>query len=151
MSNQEFYDNHLVIYPSPVDRAAHLGLQFVHLPQTVYDRGHSAVNREEAKIVAHAVMEHYRQFPDKSLGVGTFSMKQQQAIDDEIELQRHTHPDMEDFFASTRDEHFFVKNLETIQGDERDVIFLSVGYGFDQFRRLSQNFGPLNREGVNAV
>jgi len=54
---------------------------------------------------------------------------------------------MEDFFTSTRDEHFFVKNLETIQGDERDVIFLSVGYGFDQFRRLSQNFGPLNREG----
>ena len=69
------------------------------------------------------------------------------AIVEEIELQRRTHPDMEDFFADAREEHFFVKNLETIQGDERDVIFLSIGYGFDQSRRLSQNFGPLNREG----
>jgi very-short-patch-repair endonuclease len=147
VSNQEFYDNQLLIYPSAIDRATHLGLQFVHLPQTLYDRGRSAVNREEAKAVARAVMEHYQQFPDKSLGVGTFSMKQQHAIVEEIELQRRTHPDMEDFFADAREEHFFVKNLETIQGDERDVIFLSMGYGFDQSRRLSQNFGPLNREG----
>jgi hypothetical protein len=147
VSNQEFYDNHLLIYRSPIDTAAHIGVQFVHLPQAIYDRGRSSVNREEARAVVQAALEHYRQFPDKSLGVGTFNIKQQQAILDEVELQLRLHPEMEDCFASTREEHFFVKNLETIQGDERDVIFLSVGFGFDASGRLSRNFGPLNHEG----
>ena len=147
VSNQEFYDNHLLIYPSPIDKAEHIGVQFVHLPHAIYDPGRSSVNREEAKAVVQASLEHYRQFPDKSLGVGTFNIKQQQAILDEVELQLRLHPEMEDFFASTKEEHFFVKNLETIQGDERDVIFLSIGFGFDSSRRLSRNFGPLNHEG----
>jgi very-short-patch-repair endonuclease len=86
-------------------------------------------------------------FSNKSLGVGTFNIKQQQAILEEVELQLRLHPEIEDFFKSTREEHFFVKNLETIQGDERDVIFLSIGFGFDESRRLTLNFGPLNHEG----
>jgi superfamily I DNA and/or RNA helicase len=147
VANQEFYDNRLLIYPSPIDKAEHLGVQFVHLPHAIYDRGRSSVNREEATAVAQAALDHYRQFPDKSLGVGTFNIKQQQAILEEVELQLRLHPEMEDFFVTTREEHFFVKNLETIQGDERDVIFLSVGFGLDQFGRLSRNFGPLNHEG----
>ena len=65
-----------------------------------------------------------------SLGVGAFSVKQQQAILDELEVLRRAHPDTEGFFNQAhRDEPFFVKNLENIQGDERDVIFISVGYG----------------------
>ena len=147
VSNQEFYENNLLIFPSPFQQVAHLGLKFVHLPGAVYDRGRSSTNRKEAQAVVHAVFEHYRHYPDKSLGIGTFNMKQQQAILDEVEIQLHQHPEMEPFFLSTRDEHFFVKNLETIQGDERDVIFLSIGYGKDTSGRLHRNFGPLNHEG----
>ncbi len=147
VSNQEFYDNNLQIFPSPIDSAAHLGLKFIHLPDAVYDRGRSSVNRKEAQAVVQAAFEHYREYPDKSLGIGTFNIKQQQAILDEVERQLRQNPEMEEYFASSRDEHFFVKNLETIQGDERDAIFLSIGYGFDQDRRLHKNFGPLNHEG----
>lgn len=147
VSNQEFYDNNLLIYPSVIDHATYLGLQFVYLPDAVYDRGRSSVNRKEARAVAEAAVEHYKLFPDKSLGVGTFNIKQQQAILEEIELQLRRNPEVEDFFSSNHHEHFFVKNLETIQGDERDVIFLSVGFGFDANRRLSRNFGPLNQGG----
>ena len=151
VSNQEFYDNQLLIYPSAVDKAEHLGLKLVHLPEALYDRGRSSVNRKEARAVAEAAIEHYHRYPDKSLGVGAFNIKQQQAILEEVELQLRLHPEMQEFFSSGRDEHFFVKNLETIQGDERDVIFLSIGFGFDEppgaNRRLNRNFGPLNHEG----
>lgn len=147
VSNQEFYDNRLLIYPSPIDKAEHLGLQFIHLPDTTYDRGRSSVNRKEARAVVEAALEHYRNFPDKSLGIGAFNIKQQQAILEEVELRLRLHPEMEDFFKSEREEHFFVKNLETIQGDERDVIFLSIGFGFNESGRLSLQFGPLTHEG----
>ena len=147
ISNQAFYENNLLIFPSPVDKAEHLGLKFVHVPDAVYDRGRSSTNKKEAEIVVKAAFAHYREHPDKSLGIGTFNMKQQQAILDEIERQLYHQPDMNEFFASTRDEHFFVKNLETIQGDERDTIFLSIGYGKDETGRLYRNFGPLNHEG----
>ncbi|MFC1944557.1 DUF3320 domain-containing protein [Chloroflexota bacterium] len=147
VSNQEFYDNQLLLYPSPIDKSEHLGLKFVHLPSTTYDRGRSSLNRGEARVVAEAALEHYRKFPDKSLGIGAFNIKQQQAILEEVELQIRLHPEMEQFFKSDRREHFFVKNLETIQGDERDVIFLSIGFGFNESGRLTLNFGPLNKDG----
>jgi superfamily I DNA and/or RNA helicase/very-short-patch-repair endonuclease len=147
VSNQEFYDNRLVIYPSPNDKMDHIGLKFIHLPDTIYDRGGSSVNRKEARTVAKMAIEHYRNYPNKSLGIGAFNIKQQQAILEEIELQIREHPEMEDFLKSDRYEHFFVKNLETIQGDERDFIFLSIGFGFDKSGRLSHNFGPVNRDG----
>jgi len=147
VSNREFYDNKLLVYPSSIDMAEELGLHFVHLPNAVYDRGRSSVNRMEARAVAEAAVEHYKKHPGRSLGVGTFNIKQQQAILEEIELQLHLNPEMEEYFSSDKEEHFFVKNLETIQGDERDVIFLSIGFGFDGDARLSRNFGPLNNEG----
>jgi len=147
VSNQQFYDNRLLIYPSSIDKSEYLGLKFIYLPDAVYDRGRSQVNRKEARAVAEAAVEHYRMFPDKSLGIGAFNIKQQQAILEEVELQLRLHPEMEDFFKSDRHEHFFVKNLETIQGDERDVIFLSIGFGFDESGRLTLNFGPLNNDG----
>jgi superfamily I DNA and/or RNA helicase len=125
----------------------HLGLKFVHLPDTVYDRGRSQVNRKEARIVAEAALDHYRKFPTKSLGIGAFNIKQQQAIQEEVELQLRLHPEMEAYFSRDRSEYCFVKNLETIQGDERDVIFLSIGFGRDAVGRMTLNFGPLNQEG----
>ncbi len=147
VSNQEFYDNNLYVFPSAIDKAEHLGLKFVHIPDSVYDRGKSSANRKEAQVVVKAAFDHYRNYPNKSLGIGTFSVKQQQAILDEFEVQFQQQPEMVEFFASNREEYFFVKNLETIQGDERDVIFISVGYGFGKDGKLHKNFGPLNNDG----
>ena len=147
VSNREFYENKLLIFPSAVDKSEELGLGFVLMKDTVYDRGRSSVNRKEAREVAKAAVDHYRRYPTKSLGIGAFNIRQQQAILEEIELQLIENREMEEFFRSDRDEHFFVKNLETIQGDERDVIFISVGFGFDENRKLSLNFGPLNQTG----
>lgn len=147
VSNQEFYDNKLYVFPSAIKKAEHLGLQFRHLPAAVYDRGKSATNRDEARAVVQAVCKHCKEYPDKSLGVGTFSSKQQQAIQDEIETQRANYPEMAEFVDRNGRDKFFVKNLETIQGDERDVIFISIGYGKDSNGKLHHNFGPLNGEG----
>lgn len=147
VSNQEFYDQRLVTYPSPMADIEHLGLKFVHLPDTIYERGRNSGNRKEAKLVAQAALEHFKENPNKSLGIGTFNAKQQQIIQEEVDMLLMDNPDMGKFFDSKRSDHFFVKNLETIQGDERDVIFISVGFGFDKDKKLSLNFGPLNREG----
>lgn len=147
VSNREFYENRLLTFPSAFDKIDSLGLHFIHLPNSVYDRGRSSINREEAREVAKAAVEHYRRFPEKSLGVGAFNIRQQQAILEEIELQLIENRNMEDLFSSSRHEHFFVKNLETIQGDERDVIFISVGFGFDENHKLSHHFGPINHAG----
>ncbi|NYB52664.1 MAG: DUF3320 domain-containing protein [Methanobacteriaceae archaeon] len=148
VSNQEFYNDNLLIYPSPSQDSDELGLKLVHLPDTVYDRGKTATNRAEAKEVIKAVFEHYQRYGDtKSLGVGTFNVRQQQALLEELELQLKLNPRMEKYFNHNLEEHFFIKNLETIQGDERDVILVSVGYGFDAEGRLSHNFGPVNQDG----
>ena len=148
LSNQEFYDNNLLIYPSPCHETTSLGLKFEYMEGTIYDRGRTSSNRQEARRVVEAAGDHYKKYGEtKSLGIGTFNIKQQQAILEEVELYLRKHPKLEKYFSSDMDEHFFVKNLETIQGDERDVIFISVGYGKDENGHLSLNFGPLNREG----
>jgi len=148
VSNLHFYENRLRAFPSAVDQHEEFGLHFRHMPATVYDRGKSGTNREEAKAVARAAMGHFRTWGEhRSLGVGTFNLKQQQTIQEEIEIELRANPELESFFRSDRAEHFFVKNLETIQGDERDVIFISIGYGRDALGRMSMNFGPLTHEG----
>jgi very-short-patch-repair endonuclease len=93
------------------------------------------------------VLEHFRSHPKQSLGVIAFNLPQQMRILDELERLRREHPEFEEFFRENRDEPFFVKNLENVQGDERDVIFLSVGYGPDETGRVAMRFGPLNRQG----
>ena len=115
----------------------------------VYLRGKGQYNQQEAQAVADAVIEHARTNPSKSLGVGAFSVAQQVAIQDAIEQLRKGGGDsrLERFFGHDTNEPFFVKNLETIQGDERDTIFLSVGYGPDQNGKVGMNFGPVNKDG----
>jgi very-short-patch-repair endonuclease len=146
VSNQEFYDNKLFIVPSPYAQSEHLGVKFRWLESGLYDRGKSSTNRIEAEAIAQAVLEHSRQHPEQSLGVAAFSSNQQLAIQDAIDAIRRTHPELETFLNDKKVEPFFVKNLETIQGDERDVIFISVGFGKDAHGRMSMNFGPLNGE-----
>lgn len=145
-SNQEYYGRNLYTFPSPLRVAARLGVSFVHVEDGLYERGGKGVNRVEARVVAEAVMEHFRKHPEKSLGVGTFNQNQQIAILDEIDNLRMKNSELEEHFSESS-EHFFVKNLETIQGDERDVIFISVGFGKDQNGRISMNFGALNKTG----
>lgn len=147
VSNKEFYDNDLFIFPSPDADREETGLRYHHLPDTYYDRGGSSKNMEEARIVAERVMEHARTTPHMSLGVATFSTAQMQAVRDQLEMQRRNDPSCEDFFNAHPDEPFFVKNLERVQGDQRDIMFISVGYGYDQHGKLTMNFGPLNRDG----
>lgn len=147
VSNREFYDNRLYIIPSPLRPNDETGLHFRHVPNGVFDRGETATNREEARIVAEAVVRHAEQHPRLTLGVGAFSIRQRDAILDELELLRRARPDLESFFAMGVQEPFFVKNLENIQGDERDVIFISVGYGRDASGYMTMGFGPLSLDG----
>ncbi len=147
VSNREFYDNNLIVFSSPDAGRKSGGLQHHHLPDAVYDRGRSRTNPKEAEAVAKAVMDHAARSPDLSLGVAAFSQAQAQAIEDRLEKLRRENNSCEEFFASHPDEPFFVKNLENVQGDERDVIFISIGYGRDERGQVNQNFGPINKGG----
>lgn len=149
VSNHRFYDDKLLLPPSVSTTQASdgFGVVFHRVASGGYDRGRSATNVLEADRVAEAVCRFARETPDKSLGVGTFSAAQRDVIRDRIEAHRRESPELEPFFAVSRPAPFFVKNLESIQGDERDVIFISVGYGRDRDGRLTQSFGPINGNG----
>ncbi|XZG69332.1 DUF3320 domain-containing protein [Chitinibacteraceae bacterium HSL-7] len=147
VSNVEFYDSKLVVFPSAGRHPHARGVSFDYLPDTRYDRGRTRTNKGEAKALAQAVIEHALKTPALSLGVAAFSVAQRDLIQVEVELLRRQTPAAEAFFAASGSEPFFVKNLENIQGDERDVIFISVGYGKNESGRIAREFGPLNREG----
>jgi very-short-patch-repair endonuclease len=147
VSNREFYDNRLYVVPSSDRASANDGLRFHHIANGVFDRGGTRTNRTEARAVAEAVLGHARKSPEMSLGVGAFSVAQRDAILDELEFLRRESDTLEPFFATGKPDPFFVKNLENIQGDERDVIFISVGYGRDSSGFMSMGFGPLSVEG----
>ncbi|PKB76572.1 MAG: hypothetical protein BZY85_03365, partial [SAR202 cluster bacterium MP-SAtl-SRR3965592-G1] len=147
VSNHEFYGGGLVLFPSPDAGREETGLFYHHLPDTVYGRGTTGTNPLEAEAVARAVMEHARNRPELSLGVAAFSMAQTRELLDRLDDLRREDQSAEGFFSSHSEEPFFVKNLETVQGDERDVILVSIGYGRAEDGRVDLNFGPLNREG----
>lgn len=147
VSNVEFYDSKLVVFPSAGQHPHARGVSFDHLPDSLYDRGRTRTNKGEAKAVAQAVMQHAIRTPELSLGVAAFSVAQRDLIQVEIELLRRQMPEAEGFFTAQGSEPFFVKNLENIQGDERDMIFISIGYGRNESGRIAKEFGPLNREG----
>ena len=148
VSNHEFYDNGLVVFPSPDRGREDTGVVFQHGPETHYKRGRGGrINPGEARDVAQAVMEHAAARPHRTLGVAAFSLAQARRIEDELEILRRKDPSAEAFFARHPQEPFFVKNLENVQGDERDVILISVGYGKTEGGQLPMNFGPLNRDG----
>ena len=146
VSNHEFYDNRLIVFPSPDAGKQEYGLRFQYDPHNLYER--NGVNVAEAKKVAAAVMEHACNHPNRTLGVVAFNLRQARRIEDELEILRRRNPFLEaSFFSQQPNEPFFVKNLENVQGDERDVILISVGYGKLDGGFLPMNFGPLNRDG----
>ena len=149
-SNETYYDGRLFTFPSAAFANPALGVHLHHVTDGVYDRGGRRDNPREAQVVAGLVLDHFRNTPEQTLGVIAFSYAQMDAIEDEIERRLREAPDLERLVKNDRLEGFFVKNLETVQGDERDVIFLSVGYGRDGQGKIELNFGPLNREGGGA-
>lgn len=151
VSNYEFYENRLVLFPSPDRARENAGLIFRHHPETEYETAsqskRGAINPMEAEIVARAVIEHARLSPELTLGVAAFSKSQAEVIQEWVDRLRREHPETEAYFSAHQYEPFFVKNLENVQGDERDVIFISVGYGRDRFGKVAMRFGPLNQTG----
>ena len=146
-SNQRFYDGAMITFPAAKAETDSLGVKLVYVADGVYDRGGKRDNPVEAEKVADLVFEHFKNYPKKTLGVVTFSIAQMDAVQEAIDRRLEEHPEFEEFFKENRLEGFFIKNLENVQGDERDVIFFSVGYGFDQNKQISMNFGPLNKAG----
>lgn len=147
VSNQEFYDGRLMVFPSSGANEKATGLKFNHIPESIYERGTSRTNPYEARKVAEKVMVHAKKNPNLSLGVVAFSTAQRDCIILELERLRRQDSSCELFFSKNNLEEFFIKNLENVQGDERDVIFISIGYGRTEHRKVTNSFGPLNREG----
>ncbi len=145
-SNRHFYDGALFTFPGPGgDRD--LGVTFHRVEGGTYARGGSRDNRVEAKAVAEGIAAHLAAHPRDSVGAVAFSEAQQRAVLAEVEAIFRARPELEAAAAARADEPLFVKNLENVQGDERDVMFFSIGYGRDEDGRLTMNFGPLNGDG----
>jgi very-short-patch-repair endonuclease len=146
-SNYHYYGNRLLTFPSPALEG--LGVKWRHVPNGVYDKGKTRTNRGEAETVVADIMRRLRdpQLAQYSIGVVTFSQAQQTLIEDLLDSARREDPDLDAHFAEDKLEPVFIKNLENVQGDERDVILFSICYGPDSFGRISMNFGPMNREG----
>lgn len=148
-SNHRYYGNALITFPSPVteDRA----VQFVHVPDGTYEKGGARVNKAEARTLVDAALSYLRdpafQSDGLSLGVITFNSEQQRLIEDLLDDRRRKDPSLEQFFAEDASEPVFVKNLENVQGDERDIILFSITYGPDLAGKVSMNFGPINKQG----
>ncbi|MEU7473356.1 DUF3320 domain-containing protein [Streptomyces sp. NPDC044984] len=145
-SNREFYGNSMVTFPGAVDQGNDVGVAFLEA-DGVYDRGGRRDNRAEADFVARRVIHHFDTRPGRTLGVVALSQAQASAIDQAVQQARLERPDLDHCFTEDRLDGFFVKNLESVQGDERDVMIMSVGYGPDEHGRLGLNFGPINKGG----
>jgi very-short-patch-repair endonuclease len=142
-SNKHFYDGDLVTFPSVRD-AARDAVQLIHVPDGLWS---DRKNLPEARKVAELVVEHYLTKPDKSLGVIAFNSTQQEAIEDAIYALRRSSPSVDVLLKEGPHEPLFVKNLENVQGDERDVILLSFGFGKNEVGKFNKNFGPLSKAG----
>ena len=145
LSNDKCYAGKLLLPPSPYVQTADFGLSLVQTPRGHYDRGGTRCDLVQAEQVAKAVANHINCCPNKSLGVACFSVQQRDAVEDMID-KVGIRIEVDAF--KPKGERLFVKNLEAIQGDERDVIYISVGYGVapDQSKPFL-NFGPVSRDG----
>ena len=144
-SNKNFYDNDLITFPSSKAKDFGIGIDYYHV-DGVFDRK-AHVNRKEAEFIVDLIYRNIEEYPERSLGVVAFSIAQQDLIDKLLSKRRQETPEKEFFFRKDNREAFFIKNLETVQGDERDTIIFSIAYGVDSQGRFSHNFGPLNRLG----
>jgi very-short-patch-repair endonuclease len=145
-SNVTYYDSELITFPSPT--TVDSGVRFERV-MGVYDRGGSRTNRAEADAIVASIERHFltpRAKP-QTLGVVTFNQAQQNLIEKLLDARRRASADLDQAIATTAHEPLFIKNIENVQGDERDVIYFSITYGPDAAGKLNLNFGPLNLEG----
>lgn len=147
-SNRHIYGDRLITFPGPGGSRAisHVLVEPDSLSRPCPSEGLS-VNLAEARRVVELVLEHARTRPQETLGVIALGIRHANLIQEELDQAMANHPELEDFFSQERPERFFVKNLERVQGDERDAIILSVGYGKDSSGRLPYRFGPLLQDG----
>lgn len=146
-SNIKIYGGDLTTFPSNVDKVPDNGVEYIYVENGVYERGGKKCNSIEADRVAELVFEHMNKYPNRSLGVVTFSEAQQDAINVTLKKRRMENPRFEKYFNEDLDTPFFVKNLENVQGDERDTIIFSIGYAKDITGKMYMNFGPVSRTG----
>lgn len=144
-SNQEFYENSMFTFPSVNDREKKVTLVNV---DGYFDRGKGRVNEAEARAIVSEIRKRYQdpELTCQTIGVVTFNISQQTLIEDLL-LEEYQKDAAFDQWANEREESLFVKNLENVQGDERDVILFSIAFGPDADGKLSLNFGPLNKNG----
>ena len=153
VSNAEFYDDGLVLPPSPLPDGDDSGLKFRKVAGVYSSRssgsGRAGTNKIEALEIVDLMARHARSGNGQSLGVVAFSKAQSDMITEVLEHARRDDPVLDDLLQENKPENVFVKNIENVQGDERDVILISVGYGPHEpgGRLASMNFGPINGEG----
>lgn len=144
-SNKQFYDGNLIVFPSPYENSRRLGVRYEYVPGAVYDNQR---NEKEARRVVEAVVAHMLEHPEESLGVVTLNLRQRDLIEDLVDERLKAIPKAEEFRGKWHEQgaDFFVKNLENVQGDERDVIFISTTFGKGAGTTVvRQNFGPISR------
>ena len=145
-SNHAFYEDRLLTFPSPDPAGA--CVRDVYLPNATYDAGGSRTNRDEADRVTDIVFELMgTETTSESIGVVALSRNQADLIESLIEERRLLHRHLDQRFSDELPERFFVKNLENVQGDERDHMILSIGYGPTPAGAVPNRFGPINQEG----
>ncbi len=144
-SNARYYENKLFTFPSPDDIASKV--KYIAVPGH-YDRGKTKQNLAEATAIINEIKMRLASpvLQQQSMGVVTFSSVQQKLVQDLLDDTFRKHPELE-AIANKNNEPIFIKNLENVQGDERDIILFSVGYGPDADGKVYLNFGPLNRDG----
>ena len=147
-SNKRYYNYQLNLFPAATRSRTDLGLQWHPIPKGYYQPG-ERVNRIEAQALVDYLLQQFERYhPDeRSFGIITFSTPQQILIEQLLDKARKENPKLEPWFDANRLEYCFIKNLETVQGDERDEILFSICYAPQKNGRLSMNFGPLNRLG----
>jgi very-short-patch-repair endonuclease len=149
-SNREFYERDLVVFPSPMaNDDALLGVKCFYAPEffpdTVYE---SSINQREAELVIEQAFGLMQTHPERSIGIVAMNAKQTELIQNEFDrliVEEERVRKYVEAFEGTIDE-FFIKNLENVQGDERDIILISTVYGPDKNGVVRQNFGLMNRE-----
>lgn len=146
-SNSEIYNNKLITFPSNTIYEKDMGVEYIYVEDGIYESVGKNCNVKEAKMCVKLLKKHMIEHPDRSLGIIAFSEKQQDTIQREIDTFRIENPQYESFFESHSDEPFFVKNLENVQGDERDTIIFSICYAKNADGKIYMRFGPLGNQG----
>ncbi len=150
-SNHHYYGDRLITFPSPSTKTS--AVRFHHIKDGIYLRGAARANKQEARAIVAMIVDRLTRAltqPEEereTIGVITFNIQQQELILDLLDAERRANPRFEWFFEDEREEPLIVKNLENIQGDERDIMLFSLTFGADKAGKMTMNFGPMNKDG----